>query len=88
MGTRFFFNYFQNGKIPKCPILDEEIGGYDGMEKFVLTERFKQLNVGFVLDEGLASEDDTYRLFYAERCVWCQKNFLKIKLKNKNSFRV
>ena len=40
------------------------------MEKFVDTDRFKQLNVGFVLDEGLASENDTYRLFYGERCVW------------------
>nr|CAD2137238.1 unnamed protein product [Meloidogyne enterolobii] len=49
---------------------DEEIGGHDGMEKFVETDCFKQLNVGFVLDEGLASENDVYRLFYAERCVW------------------
>lgn len=49
---------------------DEEIGGHDGMEKFIKTDRFKQLNVGFVLDEGLASENDVYRVFYAERCVW------------------
>uniref|UniRef100_A0A1I8BS11 M20_dimer domain-containing protein n=1 Tax=Meloidogyne hapla TaxID=6305 RepID=A0A1I8BS11_MELHA len=49
---------------------DEEIGGHDGMEKFVETDFFKQLKVGFVLDEGLASENDVYRLFYAERCVW------------------
>ena len=52
-------------------LIDEEIGGHDGMEKFVETVRFKQLKVGFVLDEGLASEDDTYRLFFGERCVWC-----------------
>lgn len=49
---------------------DEEIGGHDGMEKFVRTNRFQKLNIGFVLDEGLASENDTYRIFYAERCVW------------------
>ena len=51
---------------------DEEIGGHDGMEKFVRTERFQQLNVGFALDEGLASENDKYRIFYGERCVWCR----------------
>lgn len=44
------------------------------MEKFAVTDRFKQLNVGFVLDEGLASENDVYRVFYGERCVWCEFN--------------
>ncbi|GMT25262.1 hypothetical protein PFISCL1PPCAC_16559, partial [Pristionchus fissidentatus] len=36
---------------------DEEIGGHDGMEKFIETEDFKKLNLGFTLDEGLASEN-------------------------------
>ena len=31
---------------------DEEIGGMDGMGKFVDSEAFKALNVGLVLDEG------------------------------------
>uniref|UniRef100_A0A915CTD0 Peptidase M20 dimerisation domain-containing protein n=1 Tax=Ditylenchus dipsaci TaxID=166011 RepID=A0A915CTD0_9BILA len=48
----------------------EEIGGHDGMEKFVKTEKFKQLNLGFALDEGLASENDVYSVYYGERCVW------------------
>ncbi|XP_064610402.1 aminoacylase-1-like isoform X1 [Liolophura sinensis] len=46
---------------------DEEIGGYTGMPVFVKDERFKQLNVGFVLDEGLASPTDSYTVFYGER---------------------
>ena len=35
---------------------DEEIGGHDGMEKWVLTDHFKALNVGFVLDEGITQK--------------------------------
>ncbi|XP_027360374.1 aminoacylase-1-like isoform X1 [Abrus precatorius] len=46
---------------------DEEIGGHDGAEKFVQSQIFQQMNVGIVLDEGLASPDDHYRVFYAER---------------------
>lgn len=49
---------------------DEEIGGHDGMEKFVLTQKFKSLNVGFVMDEGLASENDHVKLYYGERAPW------------------
>jgi acetylornithine deacetylase/succinyl-diaminopimelate desuccinylase-like protein len=32
---------------------DEEIGGHDGMEKFIKTPEFRALNIGFLLDEGL-----------------------------------
>ncbi|XP_004290084.1 PREDICTED: aminoacylase-1 isoform X1 [Fragaria vesca subsp. vesca] len=49
---------------------DEEIGGHDGAEKFAESEIFKSLNVGIVLDEGLASPSENYRAFYAERCPW------------------
>ncbi|KAL6214195.1 hypothetical protein ACLB2K_013633 [Fragaria x ananassa] len=49
---------------------DEEIGGHDGAEKFAESEIFKSLNVGIVLDEGLASPSEEYRAFYAERCPW------------------
>ncbi|KAE9552450.1 hypothetical protein FO519_004335 [Halicephalobus sp. NKZ332] len=48
---------------------DEEISG-PIMKKFVTTPEFSKLNVGFALDEGLASEDDVYKAFYGERCVW------------------
>ncbi|CAL0314818.1 unnamed protein product [Lupinus luteus] len=49
---------------------DEEIGGHDGAEKFAESEVFEKLNVGIVLDEGLASPDGHYRPFYAERSPW------------------
>ncbi|KAA8535911.1 hypothetical protein F0562_028389 [Nyssa sinensis] len=49
---------------------DEEIGGHDGAEKLADSETFKKMNVGIVLDEGLASPDENYRVFYGERCPW------------------
>ncbi|XAR55583.1 Aminoacylase [Bertholletia excelsa] len=49
---------------------DEEIGGFDGMAKFVESKVFEELNFGFVLDEGQASTNDEYRVFYADRSPW------------------
>jgi aminoacylase len=49
---------------------DEEIGGRDGMKLFVQTDDFAALNVGVALDEGLASDTDTFSVFYAERAPW------------------
>ncbi|TKY69046.1 Aminoacylase-1 protein [Spatholobus suberectus] len=49
---------------------DEEIGGHDGAEKFAQSEIFLKMNVGVVLDEGMASPDEHYRAFYAERSPW------------------
>lgn len=49
---------------------DEETGGHMGMAEFVKGDYFKAMNVGFSLDEGIASEDDTYPVFYAERTLW------------------
>lgn len=40
------------------------------MARFVTTNEFRSLNVGFTLDEGLASIDDVIPLFYCERAVW------------------
>ncbi|KRZ03068.1 Aminoacylase-1 [Trichinella zimbabwensis] len=50
---------------------DEEMGGKLGMAKFIETDSFKKLNVGVCLDEGIATEDDVYRIYYAERNIWC-----------------
>ena len=47
--------------------LDEEIGGIDGMYAWLDTEHFKTINLGLALDEGLASENDTFTVFYGER---------------------
>ncbi|KAF2904641.1 hypothetical protein ILUMI_01525 [Ignelater luminosus] len=49
---------------------DEEIGGDEGMREFIKTKEFKDLNVGFGLDEGMASPDDVYAVFNGERCIW------------------
>ena len=54
-------------------IADEEIGGHDGMMKFVLSQEFKKLNIGLALDEGLASPDETIPVFYGERNVFWVK---------------
>ncbi|KAI1710839.1 peptidase family m20/M25/M40 domain-containing protein [Ditylenchus destructor] len=52
---------------------DEEIGGKDGMGAFVKTEKFKELNVGFALDESHASEKEEFVVHYGERCTWWLK---------------
>ncbi|CAH1636348.1 unnamed protein product [Spodoptera littoralis] len=52
---------------------DEEIGGAPGMGMFVKTEAFKNLNVGFALDEGMASATDEYLIYNGERTIWHMK---------------
>ncbi|CAH0719842.1 unnamed protein product, partial [Brenthis ino] len=49
---------------------DEEKGGKNGMKNFVKSDYFKNLNVGFALDEGLASPDDSYIVYNGERSIW------------------
>ncbi|OAY70715.1 Aminoacylase-1 [Ananas comosus] len=49
---------------------DEEIGGKDGAGAFASSSKFEEMNVGLVLDEGLASPGEEYRVFYGERCPW------------------
>jgi aminoacylase len=51
---------------------DEEIGGHDGVAKWVQTPQFKALNIGFALDEGLASPDASMTLFKGERAPCCK----------------
>ncbi|KOX69073.1 Aminoacylase-1 [Melipona quadrifasciata] len=49
---------------------DEEIGGFLGMKDFVPTVNFEDLNVGFALDEGVASPEEFFYMFYGERAIW------------------
>ncbi|XP_050225234.1 uncharacterized protein LOC126674772 [Mercurialis annua] len=49
---------------------DEEIGGLDGAGEFADSDVFKSMNVGVVLDEGLASPAEYYRRFYGEKSPW------------------
>lgn len=51
---------------------DEEIGGKEGMGRFVKTDEFAALNVGFVLDEGVPSPQPSLLLFNGERAPWCK----------------
>ncbi|XP_016941818.2 aminoacylase-1 [Drosophila suzukii] len=48
---------------------DEELGGRKGMLPFVSSKQFKLLNIGFSLDEGIASSTSEFPVFYAERTV-------------------
>jgi aminoacylase len=58
---------------------DEEIGGEDGMGLFVKTQTFRDLNIGFALDEGLASATNTVPVYFGERAIW----WVKIKATGK-----
>lgn len=49
-----------------CATPDEEIGGFT-FRRFVASPAFKELNIGYALDEGIASPNDSYRVFIAER---------------------
>jgi len=49
---------------------DEEVGGGDGMQVLLESEWFRQKDIGLALDEGLASEDDYFSVFYGERLPW------------------
>lgn len=49
---------------------DEEIGGHDGMSAFIDGGHMKKLNVGFALDEGLASPTEQFMVYYGERASW------------------
>eukprot|EP00927_Polykrikos_kofoidii_P045117 TRINITY_DN389_c0_g1_i1.p1 TRINITY_DN389_c0_g1~~TRINITY_DN389_c0_g1_i1.p1 ORF type:complete len:472 (+),score=88.46 TRINITY_DN389_c0_g1_i1:117-1532(+) len=50
---------------------DEEIGGADGMAKFLQTKEFEELQpIALALDEGLANPRNAYTVFYGERSPW------------------
>ncbi len=49
---------------------DEEVGG-TGMAAFLSSKLYKSLpGIALALDEGLASTNDTYSVFYGERLPW------------------
>jgi len=48
-------------------VAEEELGGMKGMKLFVHTQHFKDMNVGFGLDEGIAGPGEEFPLFYGER---------------------
>jgi len=52
---------------------DEEVGGFDGAEYLVKSEHWKAMNIGLVLDEGLANPLNKFTVFYGERAPWWVK---------------
>mgnify|MGYP002388285196 CR=1 FL=1 len=66
-------NYEPKRTIHCLFVPDEELGGTRGMKRLLHLDEFKSLNVGFVLDEGLASETDIYQVFYGDRsAMWLE----------------
>lgn len=53
-----------------CFTPDEEIGGEFGMGTFVTTPEFAELNIGFALDEGIATPHEVFDVYYCERTSW------------------
>lgn len=50
------------------------------MAKFVTTSEFAELNVGFALDEGIATPLEVFDVYYCERTSWCKLYQITIKL--------
>lgn len=71
-----------------CYVPDEEIGGVDGMKRFVETDEFKALNVGFALDEGIPSPFPSFLIFNGERAPWCiGRGLASASVPNLSAFR-
>lgn len=72
MNDWFFDNYncFHYTFYATITVPDEEVGG-GGMLAFLGSTLYNSLpGIALALDEGLASTDDTYSLFYGERLPW------------------
>lgn len=51
---------------------DEEIGGHDGAKKLAVSEVFRKMNVGVVLDEGKDKISQLWKLLVLQiRCFLC-----------------
>lgn len=50
------------------------------MKKFVHTDSFKALNIGFALDEGMANPGEEFIIFNGERSIW-RKLMIQLALK-------
>jgi aminoacylase len=49
---------------------DEEVGGSHGMGLLLQSDWYSEIVIDLALDEGLASENDDYSVFYGERLPW------------------
>lgn len=63
----------RTGRSCNCLItfrLDEETGSEKGMKAFVKSEAFRLLDIGVMLDEGIATQNEIFSVFYSERSHW------------------
>ena len=51
-------------------LVDAEVGGLEGMYRFVRTEQFGKLNIGYALDAGRPSPNYDIAVFTGEKCFW------------------
>lgn len=71
---------------------DEEMGGSLGLGSFVQSADFRELNIGYALDEGMASPTNEITVINDERCTWrieftCHGRFYsRIRLVRKSQF--
>lgn len=49
---------------------DEEMGGLLGMDRFVLSNEFKALDIGYAIDEGDVSSGNRISVTNDETCTW------------------
>jgi aminoacylase len=69
------FELKKEGKVPLRDVYivfvpDEEVGSSQGMALFVKNDLFKNMNVGYALDEGLPNPNDVYMVYNGERSLW------------------
>lgn len=50
------------------------------MATFVETPEFAKLNVGFALDEGIATPNEVFNVYYCERTSWSKSSIKKKRL--------
>ena len=48
--------------------------------ELVKLPEFKNLNIGFALDEGLASPTNAFSVYYGERGCWCKYSYVLLLL--------
>ena len=48
------------------------------MRLFLNSPEWKELNVGFTLDEGLANPEDEFTVYFGERMPWSNKSIKTI----------
>lgn len=65
---------------------DEELGGNLGMVEFVTSKEFKAMNVGFSLDEGVASPTQDFIVYNSERWEFWKFHILFSEIFNIFSF--